>query len=239
MTPHYEDDFATLYRGDALEVLPELDKGSADLLLTDPPYGVRWQSGRRRESYPLIPGDESTDVARAILAESLRVLRNRRHLYVFGPESIVDGLPIGAKAELVWDRMTKGSGDLTSPWGPQHDRITFATHVSDGPRAQQTAGGKLSARLRKGSIIRAQRPHGGGAGHPTRKPVSLMRDLVESSSVRGETVLDPCAGTGATGVAAVLAGRRVILIELETPWADEAARRLEAAAHLRTRAEAV
>lgn len=65
-----------------------------------------------------------------------------------------------------------------------------------------------------------------------------MRDLVESSSTRGEKVLDPCVGTGATGVAAVLSGRSIICIELEIPWADEAARRLAEAARIRARMDA-
>lgn len=231
--PLYADEYATLYCDDALDVLPHLPRGSADLIVTDPPYGVAWQSNRRADTFPLIAGDHSTDVARAVLAEALPVLRNRRHLYVFGPESIVDGFPIGATAELVWDRMTKGSGDLSSPWGPQHDRITFATYVNDGPVARATAGGRLSARLRRGSIIAARRPHGGGVDHPTRKPVALMRQLIESSTVLGETVLDPCAGTGATGVAAVLAGRRAVLIEVDPGFAHRAAERLAEATKLR------
>jgi site-specific DNA-methyltransferase (adenine-specific) len=231
--PLYTDPYSTLYLGDALDVLPTLPRGSVELLATDPPFGVSWRSNRRREPFAHLAGDESTALARAVLAEALPVLRNRRHLYVFGPESIVDGLPIGASSELVWDRMTKGSGDLTSPWGPSHDRLTFATYVNDGKRARETSGGRLSARLRRGSIIAARRPHGGGADHPTRKPVELMRQLVESSTTLGETVLDPCAGTGATGVAAVLAGRRAVLIELDETFAARAAERLAEAGKLR------
>lgn len=230
--PLYHDEFATLYCGDALDILPSLSRGRADLLVTDPPYGVSWQSRHRANVFPLIEGDHSVDVARAILSEALPVLRNRRHLYVFGPESIVTGFPVGATAELIWDRMTKGSGDLTVAWGPQHDRITFATHVSDGKKARETSG-RLSARLRRGSVIAVRRPHGGGANHPTQKPVALMRQLIESSSLPGEFVLDPCAGTGATGVAAVLSGRRAVLIELDPTYAGHAATRLAEAARVR------
>lgn len=232
-SPFYSDTYSALYVGDALDILPTLPRGSVELIATDPPYGVEWRSNHRREAFPLIAGDHSTDVARAVLAEALPVLRNRRHLYVFGPEAIVDGLPIGAASELVWDRMTKGSGNLMSPWGPSHDRLTFATYVNDGKRARETSGGRLSARLRRGSIIAARRPHGGGADHPTRKPVALMRQLVESSTLPGETVLDPCAGTGATGVAAVLAGRSAVLIELDPGFAERAAGRLAEAGTVR------
>lgn len=232
LAPFYADAYSTLYLGDALDVLPALPRQSVELLATDPPFGVSWQSNRRRETFPLIAGDHSTDVARAVLAEALPVVRNRRHAYVFGPAELLDGCPVGATAELVWDRMTKGSGDLASPWGPSHDRITFASVVHDGKVARATSGG-LSARLRRGSIIAARRAHGGGADHPTRKPVALMRQLIESSSLPGEVVLDPCAGTGATGVAAVLSGRSAVLIELEEPYAQAAAGRLAEAAKIR------
>ena len=40
MTPYYADESVTLYHGDARDVLPTLDRGTVDLLLTDPPYGM-------------------------------------------------------------------------------------------------------------------------------------------------------------------------------------------------------
>jgi DNA modification methylase len=65
--------------------------------------------------------------------------------------------------------------------------------------------------------------------HPSEKPLGLLRELIESSSRQGELVLDPCAGSGSTGVAAVLLGRRSLLIESHEPYARLAADRVREA----------
>lgn len=54
--------------------------------------------------------------------------------------------------------------------------------------------------------------------HPTEKPVLLMRHYIENSSQPGETVFDPFAGSGTTGVAALQSGRKFIGIEKNEQW---------------------
>lgn len=63
--------------------------------------------------------------------------------------------------------------------------------------------------------------------HPTVKPVDLMRWLVRLVCPRGGTVLDPFAGSGTTGAAALIEGRDAILIEREEEYIDDIRRRLE------------
>lgn len=87
-----------------------------------------------------------------------------------------------------------------------------------------------TSRIRKGSVLRYERITGGRAGrHPTEKPVPLLAELVESSSRAGELVLDPCAGVGSTGVAAVLRGRRTLLVEAVDEYARIAVDRIRRA----------
>jgi len=74
---------ATLYLGDCLDVLPMMSKGDADLLLTDPPYGVEFV-GRAGVHDKLHNDDKGFNVEPYITA-ALRVLRRGRHVYVFGP----------------------------------------------------------------------------------------------------------------------------------------------------------
>lgn len=224
----YRSERAHVCCGDALDVLPLFDAWSVDMIATDPPYGVDWQSGRRSESFPKIIGDDDASFVRAIVLDGLRVLREQRHVYVFGPLTF-DGLPIGGHAELVWDKGQHGPGDLQSPWGPQHERIAFGVYVSR-PSGRARGDGRLAARLRQGSVLRVGRLNSAGVRrHPSEKPVALMRQLVDASSNAGERVLDPCAGSGSTGVAAVLAGRRALLIEKDPRYAEMCAERVRAA----------
>jgi site-specific DNA-methyltransferase (adenine-specific) len=65
--------------------------------------------------------------------------------------------------------------------------------------------------------------------HPTQKPLSLLERVVAASSAEGDLVLDPFAGSGTTGVASVLAGRRFLGVEMDSGHLDLAARRIRAA----------
>lgn len=69
--------------------------------------------------------------------------------------------------------------------------------------------------------------------HPTRKPIPLLTELVESSSRVGETILDPFAGVASTGVTAILAGGNAVLIEADPQWLPVAIDRLRRAEELR------
>jgi site-specific DNA-methyltransferase (adenine-specific) len=227
--PYWADDNVTLYLGDCRDVLPTLPRDSVDLVVTDPPYGQKWQSGFRKNALSLIAGDDgSLDVAECITL-ACRVLRGKRHVYVFGPADL-SSCPFGATAELIWDKELIGMGDLSSPWGPGHEPITFGVY-RESPSDRAAGRGGLAARLRRASVLRVPRANGEGLAdhkdpHPTGKPVHLLRQLIESSSLLGETVLDPFAGHGPTLVAARLEGRKAIGIELDEKCAEATVRRL-------------
>jgi DNA modification methylase len=65
--------------------------------------------------------------------------------------------------------------------------------------------------------------------HPTQKPVELMEYLIRTYTDEGDLVLDFAAGSGTTGVAALMTGRRCVLVEKEERYCEVAARRIEAA----------
>ena len=220
LEPYYDEIGITIYHGDCREVLPSLSK--VDLLLTDPPYGMNWCSGRGDMGG--ISGDDGTFDVEACIRLALAQLRFHRHAYVFGPLDL-SALTTAATAELIWDKGKHGSGNLSMPWGPSHERIAFAVW---SPYKSAAKDGGLAARLRRGSIINVPMQNNGRGAltHPTEKPVMLMRQLIEASSLFGETVLDPFAGSGSTLVAAALEGRKAIGIELDEAHCETAAKRL-------------
>lgn len=222
--PYYEDDYASLYHGDCLEVLPTLGRDAAHLILTDPPYGVDFKSNRG--THKKIAGDDGSLDIPAALALACKSLRRGRHAYVFGGIDLSE-TPLAAAVELIWDKGIVGMGDLSLPWGRSHEPITFA--VYEPSKANRDKGyGALAARMRQGSVLRVQRTNGANTlRHPTEKPVQLLRQLIESSSSWGETVLDPFVGVGSTLVAATLEGRKSVGIELDEKYCEAAAKRLQ------------
>lgn len=229
MTPYFQGTLATIYLGDAAEVLPTLETESFDLVVTDPPYGQEWRSNLRVQRFDHMAGDGATDRegVRSVLAECVRLTDQNKHLYVFGPDDVLGDLKVTKPVSLIWDKGVIGSGDLASCWGPQHEPIWFL--VSKHRHAGQAGGESLAARRRKGSVLRVPRQTGRKVRHPSEKPVALLRELVESSSRVGELVLDPFGGIGSTAVAATLLGRRSVSVEIAQEYADLAVTRIKQA----------
>lgn len=79
-----------------------------------------------------------------------------------------------------------------------------------------------------GSLMSIKKDASNTYQHPTQKPVELSKKMILNSSRRGQTILDPCSGSGSTGIAAHLTGRKARLVEYEPTYADVIIRRLEA-----------
>lgn len=208
MKPYYEDEFATLYHGKAEDVLPALDV-DIPALVTDPPYGIRYRSNsRRREGNARsIDGDTDTSVRDAIL----EWWSGRGPALVFGSWRIPK--PAGTKGVLVWDKGgALGMGDLSLPWKFDHEEI----YVIGGPWA-----GCRDC----GSVIRLPPEQSMGRLHPHQKPVDLMTALLVKVPALA-VVVDPCAGSGSTLVAAKALGRRAIGVEVDEAYCETAATRL-------------
>jgi DNA modification methylase len=233
----YGTERVTLWHDRAELVLPELPTESFDLILTDPPYGVDSTSGWTDRERIHNDGQEDRGLIHEVLRQCVRLVGQKRHLYVFGPADVLDGLKVSETANLVWDRGVIGQGNLSSPWGPQHEPITFA--VSMHRHAGQAGRSSPAVRLRKGSVLRSTRATGRKVRHPHEKPVALLRELIESSTRQGDTVLDPFAGSASTGVAAVLSGRKAVLVESDPRWIPLCIERLTAAERLADEMEAV
>jgi site-specific DNA-methyltransferase (adenine-specific) len=228
-------DRATIIWGDCRDpkIIAQVPAGYG-LLATDPPYGINHRSNWAGR--PAIAGDDGSVDWLTVLGEWAAPggshdygLANSRHVYVFGyrSEDAVGPLRLGAATDLVWDKVLLPQGDLATAWAASHEPIAFGVHRKR-PSDRSSGRGGLAARLRKGSVLRYQRPNG-NTRHPHQKPVPLFADLIESSTLRGDLVVDPCAGSGTTGVAAVLTGRRAFLVEVDRDHAELCVRRVKAA----------
>jgi site-specific DNA-methyltransferase (adenine-specific) len=178
--PYFSADGFTLFHGDCLDF-----DIACDLIVTDPPYGQRFVG--TTENWGEMAGDDDIPAIEMRLGHALKNLKGHRHIYIFGNKFDMTKLPLAGVTELIWDKGILGLGNLSLPWGPQHERITFAVYY---PYKDSRKGrGELSARLRKGSVLRSQRFNGTGIKHhPTEKPIRILRQMIESSSMIGEMV---------------------------------------------------
>lgn len=237
----YQSDRVTLYRGDASDVIAGLPRWSVDLIVTDPPYGVRYQSNFRDVSLSPLHGDDgSLDVPAMLGAVTHGALRTGRHVYVFGygAERLIEPMRLSSTCELIWDKGNMSLGDLSLPWAATHERITFGVHYPS--KANRDARkGALSARLRHGTVLTVPRKNSRAVSrHPTEKPVQLMRQLIESSSNGNDVVFDPFAGCGSTLVAALLSGRRAIGVEIDEQFVATSVARITSAERVADQIEA-
>lgn len=205
-TPYYDRDGITIYHGDCLEILPHLD---ADVVVTDPPYGIAYETNWNRADGDR-PRSIANDGCTFVRDRALGVL-DRLPAMVFG--SWRAPAPHGAKLRVLWEKGgSSGMGDLLAPWRPNVEDIFVI-----GTGWVQVTGRRESAVIKWNALC-------GRQSHPNEKPVGLLRHLLLRCPPG--TILDPFMGSGTTLVAAKLEGRRAIGIELEEKYCEIAVKRL-------------
>lgn len=233
--------------GDCIEWMGEIEKGSVDLILCDPPYGTtscKWDV--------IIPFEPMWE-------QIWRILKPNGACVLFGSEPFSSALRMSQikcfKYDWIWEK-SKSSGFMQAKKAPlrSHEIISVFTKASIsanhglagiynpqglreidkevkysgfreilGQRApkeyKQTSTGYPKTILRVASESQTQ--------HPTQKPVALLEYLIRTYTNEGETVLDFTMGSGSTGVAAINTNRNFIGIEKEEKYFTIAKQRIE------------
>lgn len=211
MKPYYERNGITIYHGDCREILSEVP--GVDLVLTDPPYGIGYSTGRRQHDIR-----SSTRLVNDLLMAPL--LNDTAALYVFAaPLKLDEVIPIiRAHWEvaniLCWDKGNCAAGDLQTTYGQRWEAIVYAR-----------LGRPIFAN-RDRDVLEFSRGNSAEYLHPTQKPLPLLRYLI-GRHPDAVTILDPFMGSGTTLRAAKDLGRKAIGIEIEERYCEIAARRLE------------
>ncbi len=234
---------ATLYLGDCRDILPTLPK--VDAVITDPPYEAEAHGAGRRllgrtdeladarvREIHVAPLDFAAmdDALRAYMAEWAAASCEGWMLAFCQAEAVASWKVAMEAAGMKWRRamvwVKPDSSPQLSGDRPAQGYESIAASWCGAGRSEWNGGGKRGV-FTFGKHD-AGMGHGGGRNeHPTQKPVALMRELVGLFSNPGQTVLDMCAGSASTGVAAVQIGRRFIGIEREPKYFDIACRRIE------------
>ena len=204
---YYDEGGITIYNARCEDVLPDIDPATVDLLLTDPPYGIGNPDdySATRDTlrvYTAIEGDSEDFDPTPLLRYGRCVL--------FGANNYSSRLP-DAPAWIVWDKACQAM-----PTGFRNSEAELAwTNVT---RRMQVMRCQWI-----GSVRTGERGH---FLHPTQKPVSLMRWIVERWTKPGDLVLDPYMGSGPVAQACHELGRRYIGIELVEDYCKVAVGRL-------------
>ncbi len=219
-----------LILGDCLEILPTLEAGSVDAVVTDPPYasldvaissgtttrlvrrdcfsGKRLASSNGRSWFSTIPSEELP----AVFELCRNCIRETGVLYVFA--DVKSGLvlfpSLSPQNVIVWDKMRIGMG---YSWRRRHEWIAYCPMRKHKLRS-----------LSLGDVICCDTV--GDKEHPTEKPVEVIIPLLFNSTDTADSILDPFMGSGTTGVACVRTGRKFIGIEIEPKYFEIAKRRI-------------
>lgn len=197
MTPFYQEPGITIFHADCRDILPTLDAGSVDLVLTDPPYGVDkavWDT-----AFPTFWIADALHIAPRVLCMS-------------GNRALIEAGVAFGDAYRDCIMLYAVNGMTRSP-------IAFGNYIP------VIAAGSWTWKARP-NVLRFVVDARDQIDHPSPKPLAAMRALLAYYSEPGDLVLDPFGGSGTTARACKDLGRHCILIEREERYCEIAVRRL-------------
>ena len=190
------------------------------MILTDPPYGMSFQSGRRKEKYEKIKGDGDLSWLDKFIDETYRITKDNTAHYVFCSYHNIDVFKqsierkFKVKNILTWVKNNHSTGDLKGDFAPKTEFIIFFH------KGRRFINGKRDSNVLEFAKTKNEL-------HPTQKPVDMLEFMIEKFSDESDTILDPFMGSGSTGVACINTGRNFIGMELDETYFNIAKERIE------------
>jgi site-specific DNA-methyltransferase (adenine-specific) len=233
------------WHGDCLELMKFIPDGSVDMILCDLPYGTtqnKWDS--------IIPFEPLWEQYWRVLKRNGAVVLTAAQPFT---SALIMSQVEYYKYNWVWDKVNKFSGHLNAKKQPLRitedicvfykNQSTYNPTMTKGVPYVAVSKGNKSANFGKQkdeirtinsgeyyprNLISIEGDERGTAGrvHPTQKPVALFEYLIKTYTNPGETVLDNCAGSGTTAIAALNIGRGYICIERDDEYYRRATERV-------------
>ena len=211
----------------SIDAVDKLMGGSkADMIFTDPPYGMSYGGGRAAGSTKKgalvkahgmilnddLQGNALIALVRDAIAASTTAMKEGGALYACFTwrtyaefEAALESCGHKVKACIVWDKKSIGLGN--SHYRPQHEFIFYCGGQWHGDKSQS-------------DVWHMSRGATGEYVHPTQKPVELVERALNNSSKRGDIVIDCFGGSGSTLIACEKNGRHACLMELDPKYVD-------------------
>lgn len=195
LQPYYQDEYCTIYHGDCRHVLLTVQR--QDLVLTDPPYGIKANkqtlgSGRKKFH-------RGGDWDLSIPTNIDQILGAGKLACIWGGNYMTEFLP-PTNDWLVWHKDNDGLSfsECELAWTNFGCQMRHLTHHWGGEKKT----------------------------HPTQKPLNVMRWCFKHAPGDPQSIIDPFMGSGTTLLACKLEGRKAIGIELDESYCEKAANRL-------------
>lgn len=206
----------TVHFKDALKHLPLIPDKSVDLILTDPPYGQDYSTGRQkrtvRKTTRIANDAGELDVA-SLMREFDRIAKPASHCYIFTSWKTIDLWKkeferyFVLKNILIWSKDNHTAGDLHWSYAQSYEMILF------GMKGRK----RLHGRRDRDSVYYPKiKSH--QQAHLLQKPEPLIEFLIGKSSNPGDVVLDPFAGSGTVGACCVRGRRSSIQFEIDSRY---------------------
>ena len=217
-----------LMRGDCMEMMKQIPDKSVDLVLTDPPYGIDYQSCWRKEKekrHKKIENDKTTFLQ--FIKEIQRIIKTDGAVVIFSrwdvQQKFMDEMEkwnMKPKGVLIWQKGGGGMGDLRKAWALDYETAIYWTN-----KEFKFQNGRPASSVLKVAKVPAEK-----LTHPNEKPVELLQIIIREMCKKDGTVLDCFMGSGSTGEAARKSGRNFIGIEIDEQWYEFAQKKINAQA---------
>jgi len=196
---------------DSDQVARLMNGEKADMVFTDPPYGISYKSNwasKERERFDEIKND---NVILDILPSIILLSKNNIHWYVWTSHQVYpiwrDKFNEYYKSTIIWSKKSGAMGDLSGDYVVNYEMALFCHY------GRKTLNGK-----RESAVWDLTRDSGLDYQHPTQKPISLSEKAIINSSDKNDLVVDIFLGSGSTMVAAHQLNRKCYGMELDPKY---------------------
>ena len=195
----------------------------ADMVFTDPPYGVSYEGGHNKKKRQgiiadTLEGESLTGLFYGALSASLPLTKDGAAFYVWYASgksvetyAALSQLPLTLRAVIQWYKVKSGLGAFMSQYIPNCEPCMYLHKNGCSPAWYGPTNEKTVWELKK-------EPH--NDFHPTQKPVELPERAITNSSKQGDEILDLFGGSGSTLIACEKTGRIARLMELDPKYCD-------------------
>lgn len=240
-----------IYNEDCIDTLKKIDNNSIDLIITDPPYGISYKDNIRKSQYwsekkksksfllkEQIENDEINNINwNLFLKECFRILKPKKMLYLFGRIDVflrwgnfILSSDFKYSHTVVWRKGDMGYGNLNI-MGNIHEYILGLCKGNPDKSNIIFIEGKEKKRVPAEYVGKLSKKE--YYGHPTQKPVGLLRYIIENRTREEDLIYDPFSGSASVALTCKLLKRNYLGSEIDYDFYNLGEKRLQDEEHLK------